>query len=201
MGEAARGSVRRTAGKCATEAAQAFYELYLSMLNGLSEGKAQATRTCARCSTARATACAATACCARSAGSGICHHACGVQRCDPAHAQARTGRADRFSIPLRLALCASARADARDQQRAVCAARAPEPSAAAGGKPEPARAAVRGHHRHPAAARRGSDAGRDRPARDERQVRRMRPPLAGSTTCAQCAMRRTAGDRAVRRGH
>ena len=40
MGEAARGSVRRTAGKCATEAAQAFYELYLSMLNGLSEGKA-----------------------------------------------------------------------------------------------------------------------------------------------------------------
>lgn len=40
MGEAARGSVRRTAGRCATEAAQAFYELYLSMLNGLSEGKA-----------------------------------------------------------------------------------------------------------------------------------------------------------------
>ena len=40
MGEAARGSMRRTAGKCATEAAQAFYELYLSMLNGLSEGKA-----------------------------------------------------------------------------------------------------------------------------------------------------------------
>ena len=39
MGEAARSNVRRTAGKCATEAAQAFYELYLSMLNGISEGK------------------------------------------------------------------------------------------------------------------------------------------------------------------
>ena len=72
MGEAARGSVRRTAGKCATEAAQAFYELYLSMLNGHQRGQGvQATRTCARCSTARATACAATACCAPSAGSAI----------------------------------------------------------------------------------------------------------------------------------
>ena len=40
MGEAARSNVRRAAGKCATEAAQAFYELYLSMLNGISEGKA-----------------------------------------------------------------------------------------------------------------------------------------------------------------
>ena len=39
-GEAARSSVRRTAGKCATEAAQAFYELYLSMLSGINEGKA-----------------------------------------------------------------------------------------------------------------------------------------------------------------
>ena len=40
MGESARRNVRRTAGKCATEAAQAFYELYLAMLNGVSEGRA-----------------------------------------------------------------------------------------------------------------------------------------------------------------
>lgn len=40
MGEAAHRTVRQTAGKCATEAAQAFYELYLAMLNGISEGKA-----------------------------------------------------------------------------------------------------------------------------------------------------------------
>jgi len=33
-------TVRQVAGKCASEAAQAFYELYISMLNGLSEGKA-----------------------------------------------------------------------------------------------------------------------------------------------------------------
>lgn len=39
MGESARRNVRRTAGKCATEAAQAFYELYLAMLNGVSEGR------------------------------------------------------------------------------------------------------------------------------------------------------------------
>ena len=40
MGEAAGQRVRRMAGTCATEAAQAFYELYLAMLNGLNEGKA-----------------------------------------------------------------------------------------------------------------------------------------------------------------
>lgn len=40
MGEAASQRVRRIAGTCATEAAQAFYELYLSMLSGISEGKA-----------------------------------------------------------------------------------------------------------------------------------------------------------------
>lgn len=40
MGEAAGQRVRRIAGTCATEAAQAFYELYLSMLSGISEGKA-----------------------------------------------------------------------------------------------------------------------------------------------------------------
>ena len=40
LGEAARRGVRRTAGRCATEAAQAFYELYLAMLHGASEGKA-----------------------------------------------------------------------------------------------------------------------------------------------------------------
>ncbi|MDO4270183.1 MAG: SpoIIE family protein phosphatase [Eubacteriales bacterium] len=40
MGEAAHRGVRQTAGKCASEAAQAFYELYLAMLNGVSEGKA-----------------------------------------------------------------------------------------------------------------------------------------------------------------
>ncbi len=33
-------TVRQVAGKCASEVAQAFYELYLSMLNGISEGKA-----------------------------------------------------------------------------------------------------------------------------------------------------------------
>lgn len=64
MGESARRNVRRTAGKCATEAAQAFYELYLAMLNGVSEGGRRATTTCAWCSTARATACASTVCCA-----------------------------------------------------------------------------------------------------------------------------------------
>ena len=40
MGESARRNVRRTAGQCATEAAQAFYELYLAMLNGVNEGRA-----------------------------------------------------------------------------------------------------------------------------------------------------------------
>lgn len=40
LGEAAHRTVRQAAGKCATEAAQAFYELYLAMLNGISEGKA-----------------------------------------------------------------------------------------------------------------------------------------------------------------
>lgn len=40
MGEAAHRTVRQVAGQCATEAAQAFYELYLAMLNGISEGKA-----------------------------------------------------------------------------------------------------------------------------------------------------------------
>ena len=40
MGEAAHRTVRQAAGKCATEAAQAFYELYLAMLSGVSEGKA-----------------------------------------------------------------------------------------------------------------------------------------------------------------
>lgn len=40
MGEAAHRSVRQMAGQCATEAAQAFYELYLAMLSGISEGKA-----------------------------------------------------------------------------------------------------------------------------------------------------------------
>lgn len=40
MGEAAHRTVRQVAGQCATEAAQAFYELYLAMLSGISEGKA-----------------------------------------------------------------------------------------------------------------------------------------------------------------
>lgn len=40
LGEGARRSVRQSAGKCATEAAQAFYELYLAMLSGAAEGKA-----------------------------------------------------------------------------------------------------------------------------------------------------------------
>ncbi len=40
MGEAASQRMRRLAGTCATEAAQAFYELYLAMLHGVSEGKA-----------------------------------------------------------------------------------------------------------------------------------------------------------------
>lgn len=44
MGEAASQRVRRLAGTCATEAAQAFYELYLAMLNGVSEGKAAGDR-------------------------------------------------------------------------------------------------------------------------------------------------------------
>ena len=44
MGEAASQRVRRPAGTCATEAAQAFYELYLAMLHGVSEGKAAGDR-------------------------------------------------------------------------------------------------------------------------------------------------------------
>ncbi len=36
----AERTIRKTAGKCASEAAQAFYELYLSMLNGITETKA-----------------------------------------------------------------------------------------------------------------------------------------------------------------
>ncbi len=39
LGEQAGRTVRRAAGKCASEAAQAFYELYLSMMNGINEGK------------------------------------------------------------------------------------------------------------------------------------------------------------------
>ncbi|MCI7125079.1 MAG: SpoIIE family protein phosphatase [Agathobaculum sp.] len=39
-GEAVRRRARQTVGQCATEAAQAFYEMYLSMLNGIHEGKA-----------------------------------------------------------------------------------------------------------------------------------------------------------------
>ena len=44
MGEAASQRVRRLAGTCATEAAQAFYELYLAMLHGVSEVKAAGDR-------------------------------------------------------------------------------------------------------------------------------------------------------------
>ena len=44
MGEAASQRVRRLAGTCATEAAQAFYELYLAMLHGVSEGKSAGDR-------------------------------------------------------------------------------------------------------------------------------------------------------------
>lgn len=44
MGEATSQRVRRLAGTCATEAAQAFYELYLAMLHGVSEGKAAGDR-------------------------------------------------------------------------------------------------------------------------------------------------------------
>ncbi len=44
MGEAASQRVRRLAGTGATEAAQAFYELYLAMLHGVSEGKAAGDR-------------------------------------------------------------------------------------------------------------------------------------------------------------
>lgn len=40
MGQAAHRTVRQVAGKCATEAAQAFYEIYLAMLSGISEGRA-----------------------------------------------------------------------------------------------------------------------------------------------------------------
>ncbi|MDO5141700.1 MAG: SpoIIE family protein phosphatase, partial [Eubacteriales bacterium] len=40
VGEGAQRSVRQRAGQCASEAAQAFYELYLAMLNGVSEGRA-----------------------------------------------------------------------------------------------------------------------------------------------------------------
>lgn len=40
MGEAAHQRVRASAGKCASEAAQAFYELYLAMLTGATTGKA-----------------------------------------------------------------------------------------------------------------------------------------------------------------
>lgn len=40
MGEAAQRRVRQSAGKCASEAAQAFYELYLAMLTGASTGRA-----------------------------------------------------------------------------------------------------------------------------------------------------------------
>lgn len=40
MVESAQQQVRQTAGRCATEVAQAFYEVYLAMLSGVSEGKA-----------------------------------------------------------------------------------------------------------------------------------------------------------------
>ena len=40
LGEAAQKRVRRSAGQCASEVAQAFYELYLAMLTGVSAGKA-----------------------------------------------------------------------------------------------------------------------------------------------------------------
>ncbi|MDY3618185.1 SpoIIE family protein phosphatase [Agathobaculum sp.] len=40
MGEAAGLRVRQSAGKCASEVAQAFYELYLAMLTGASAGRA-----------------------------------------------------------------------------------------------------------------------------------------------------------------
>lgn len=40
VGEKTRLKLRRAAGQCATEAAQAFYELYLAMPNGASEGRA-----------------------------------------------------------------------------------------------------------------------------------------------------------------
>ena len=40
IGTKTRLRLRRAAGQCATEAAQAFYELYLAMLNGAAEGRA-----------------------------------------------------------------------------------------------------------------------------------------------------------------
>ena len=40
VGEKTRLKLRRAAGHCATEAAQAFYELYLAMLSGAAEGRA-----------------------------------------------------------------------------------------------------------------------------------------------------------------
>ena len=40
MGEGVRRTVRQRAGECASEAAQAFYEMYLAMLNGVQEGRA-----------------------------------------------------------------------------------------------------------------------------------------------------------------
>lgn len=71
MGEAASQRVRRLAGTCATEAAQAFYELYLAMLHGVSEGKAAGDRNIqGGIRLQRADHVCKTACCVRSAGSG-----------------------------------------------------------------------------------------------------------------------------------
>lgn len=68
VGEKTRLKLRRAAGHCATEAAQAFYKLYLAMLSGAGEVVQQETKTCASYSTGRATGCARAACCAHSAG-------------------------------------------------------------------------------------------------------------------------------------
>ena len=68
------------------------------------------------------------------------------------------GRAEMSDFPYHFA-ARCARADACHQQCAVCAARARKPSAAAGGKPEPACQAIRRHYGHSSAAWRGGHAG------------------------------------------
>ena len=157
MGEAASQRVRRLAGTCATEAAQAFYELYLAMLHGVSEGKAAGDRNiravfdyasdhvCKNCMLC-------TQCWQRDYVSTL------AALNDVTQPMLQRGRAEMSDFPYHFA-APSARADACHQQCAVCAARARKPSAAAGGKPEPACQAIRRHYGYSSAAWRGGHAG------------------------------------------
>ena len=127
------------AGTCATEAAQAFYELYLAMLHGVSEGKAAGDRNIRAVFDYASDHVCKTACCVRSAGSGTMWSTLAALN-DVTQPMLQRGRAEMSDFPYHFAArCARLpELDACHQQCAVCAARARKPSAAAGGKPEPA---------------------------------------------------------------